>query len=398
MSNDRMTIRTMYPNYYANAWVGHSCHAILESLRECGADVSATVLAKGKGMRTPYVHGIVPRRLLRFLSPKVIDPIRLVGLRFTRTVHQGDVAYVWLGVGAEICDKLRSRGAFVVREMINCTQERRRTELRRAYELLGWPDGSGITDDEIRLEAESLRACDAVYCPSSQVEESVIESGVEESACIGASYGWSEQRIRSAPKMRAPSQEITVLFVGTLDVRKGVPWLLQAWGKAKVRGQLLLAGPVSPEIANRCGDLLAQPNVRCLGHVDNVAPVYDAADIFVLPTWEEGAPLVTLEAMASGLPCVTTPMGTAGALTEREGLIVPPGDVDALADALSRLASNAAWRHELGARAQARAQDFTWAKVGRRRYEHLLAHRERWQPRARPSGWPLLWQISSSGR
>jgi glycosyltransferase involved in cell wall biosynthesis len=188
-----------------------------------------------------------------------------------------------------------------------------------------------------------------------------------------------------------------VLFVGTVDVRKGVPWLLKAWSKAKLRGRLLLAGPVSAEVANGCGDLLSQPNVQCLGHVQDVAIVYDAADMFVLPTWEEGAPLVTLEAMAAGLPCITPAMGTAGAVTDQEGVLVEPGDVDALAEAMARLAADPELRRELGGNARACAQEFTWDKVGRRRFERLAAKRERWSPsRARHHGFPHSWALSST--
>jgi glycosyltransferase involved in cell wall biosynthesis len=335
---------------------------------------------------------------MRFVDPRIVDPIRLVGRRFTRTVSEGDVAYAWLGIHADMCERIRSRGAFVVREMINCTQERRRVELRRAYDLLGWPDGSGITDDQVEREAESLQACDAVYCPSRQVRESVIAAGVDDDACLSASYGWSERRIRSTPpQVRRASGDVTVLFVGTVDVRKGVPWLLKAWSKAKLRGRLLLAGPVSAEVANGCGDLLSQPNVQCLGHVQDVASVYDAADMFVLPTWEEGAPLVTLEAMAAGLPCITTAMGTAGAVTDQEGVLVEPGDVDALAGAMARLAADPELRRELGGNARACAQEFTWDKVGRRRFERLAAKRERWSPsRARHHGFPHSWALSST--
>src|SRR5262249_27259640 len=153
-------------------------------------------------------------------------------------------------------------------------------ELRRAYDLLGWPDGSGITDEAIEEEAESLNACDAVFCPSPQVRESVIACGVDAESCLSGSYGWSERRIHSTPaETRRTGDEVTVLFVGTVDVRKGVPWLLKAWSKARVRGRLLLAGPVSAEVATGCQDLLSQPNVQCLGHVQDIASIYDAADI-----------------------------------------------------------------------------------------------------------------------
>ncbi|MGC4069205.1 MAG: glycosyltransferase family 4 protein [Polyangiaceae bacterium] len=192
-----------------------------------------------------------------------------------------------------------------------------------------------------------------------------------EDRCIDCSYGWSESRLTSHPHAPQPHDGINVLFVGTLDVRKGVPWLLKAWKAAKIRGTLLLAGALNPLLAQQGSNWLDQPNVKLLGHVKDVAAVYDNADCFVFPTWEEGGPMVTLEAMAHGLPCVVTPMGTSGAITEREGIVVAPGSVEALTDALVRLASDAELRKALGDAGYQKSREYTWTQVGARRLAGL---------------------------
>jgi glycosyltransferase involved in cell wall biosynthesis len=87
------------------------------------------------------------------------------------------------------------------------------------------------------------------------------------------------------------------------------------------------------------------------------------ADIFVLPSLFEGTPLTLIEAMWSGLPVVTT--ATAGmkdvVSDQRSGLLVPPGDVGALAAAIDQLTSDAALRRRLGTEAHAVAhREYTW--------------------------------------
>ena len=108
--------------------------------------------------------------------------------------------------------------------------------------------------------------------------------------------------------------------------------------------------------------------------------MYRAADVFCFPTWEEGGPQVTLEAMAAGAVPVVTPMGTAGAFDTADdmAIIVPPGDVDALGGALRSLAEDPDRLRYLKQRIQLRAADYHWDRVGERRREALLKHRRAW--------------------
>jgi glycosyltransferase involved in cell wall biosynthesis len=110
-----------------------------------------------------------------------------------------------------------------------------------------------------------------------------------------------------------------------------------------------------------------------LGYVKDIASVYARADVFAFPSFEEGSPLVTYEAMAHGAAMLVSPMG-AGALVRegREGLVREPGDVAGWVDALRTLARDPDLRARLGRAGRERAQEFTWAAVAGRRREALL--------------------------
>jgi len=86
------------------------------------------------------------------------------------------------------------------------------------------------------------------------------------------------------------------------------------------------------------------------GYRDDAARVVAAADVFALPSWTEGLPLVVLEAMALGRPVVATPVGGTPELVvdEETGLLVPPRDVAALAAALTRVLGDGALGRRLG--------------------------------------------------
>lgn len=375
--NDAFTLHAIFPNYYSEEWVAYTMRSVLEGIAGDGVEPVACVIAKAKNVRFRTVRPLMPRLVYRYAGRFVRDPYRAIVRANLWRMRPGDVVYSWLTGPQDVTRVLQARGLFVAREMINCTMARRRREMREAYRRLGMDDRSHISDEAIERERQDLLAVDAVFCPNDFVLESVLDCGVAPERCIKTSYGWDPERLAGEGRLLPPSEGLNVLFVGTGDVRKGLPWLLEAWAEAGVKGRLLLAGHVQPEVIEHCGPLLRRSDVLQLGYVDDVGAAYRSADAFCFPTWEEGGPLVTLEAMACGLPCIVTPMGTSGAITEANGggLIVPPGDSATLAAALRRLANDADFRGTLGRRGVEIAQDYVWPLVGGKRRDALRALR-----------------------
>jgi glycosyltransferase involved in cell wall biosynthesis len=96
-------------------------------------------------------------------------------------------------------------------------------------------------------------------------------------------------------------------------------------------------------------------HVRFLGERNDIADLLAAADMFVLASHEEGSPNAVIEAMAAGLATIVTDVGGSPEAVADTGLVVPPRDPAALADALLRLGTDATLRDRLGAAAAARA-------------------------------------------
>ncbi len=377
----QMNIEALFPNFHDEVFgVSYTLKSVLEGISGEGVTVGATVFGKGAEVSKPYVHSLMPRQLCQFVVPCLNDPMNWIFRSARRRVRTGDVAYFWLGSPAKMCEYFRARRIMVVREMINCTLQLRRQELKKAYASLREPDRSGITDEMIARERSDLLAVDAVFCPNPFVKASVIEYGVPKSRCIDASYGWSASRLDAGASI-ANHSSFTVAFVGTVDVRKGAPLLLEAWARAEIKGTLLLAGAISAEVERRFAAILSRSDVVRLGHIRDVGSVYRATDVFCFPTWEEGGPLVTLEAMAMGVVPVVTPMGTAGAFsaTDGVGIVVSSGDVDAIVAALRALANDRSRLVELKRRAKVRASQFSWALVGKRRRDALVIAKNHWQ-------------------
>lgn len=388
---DNFSIETYFPNYWAEGAVALTMSSIVANMASPSIDVRANVLTSVAGPRPPFIKPLMNVHLYRWLKSWIKRPSDALLKASRHRLKPFDVAYMWLESPPHISAYHRERNVLVVREMINCTQQRRRDELTNAY--LAFGRGShGISDELIETERQHVLGADYVFCPNPFVKESVVKYGFPAERCILTSYGWSERRMNGTSVLPDKDDAFTVVFAGTVDVRKGAPVLLEAWDQAKVKGRLLLAGAISDEVAQKYGDILRRDNVRCLGYVRDVGAVYRSGSVFCFPTWEEGGPQVTFEAMSQGLAPVVTPMGTGGAFTADEniGIVVQPGDVNGFVEAFRRLEQDVEYRRTLQAAAKIRAQRFTWQVVGAQRRSELIRSRQQWLASlGQPSAVPL---------
>jgi glycosyltransferase involved in cell wall biosynthesis len=148
--------------------------------------------------------------------------------------------------------------------------------------------------------------------------------------------------------------EVAVLFVARLEARKDPLGAIAAIEAARAEGADLVLvvagdGPLLEEVRGRTG-----AGVRALGHRDDLDDLYDATDLFLLPSHREGMSMALLEAMAHGLaPVVADGAGNAEAVADA-GLVFAAGNSEAMAAALAALAADPAERARLGAAARAR--------------------------------------------
>lgn len=163
----------------------------------------------------------------------------------------------------------------------------------------------------------------------------------------------------------APGRPV-VMTLGRLTVMKGHRHLLDALPQLlrQVPDVVVVVigdGHLRLALADRAEQLGVAHAVRLIGHRADARGLLDAADVFVLPSRHEGMPLAVLEAMDAGLPIVgTSVIGTSEAVEDGvSGLLVPPQDPAALAEALGALLGEPEVRHRMGT-------------AGRRRYERLF--------------------------
>jgi phosphatidylinositol alpha-mannosyltransferase len=168
---------------------------------------------------------------------------------------------------------------------------------------------------------------------------------------------------------------LDVLFVGRLEPRKGLAYLLRAWSSVRMavpRARLIVVGGGEHASSyQRYARDRGWTEVVFAGHVshDDLPRYYQTADVFCAPsTGQESFGIVLLEAMAAGKPIVATAIaGYSEVVTHgQQGLLVRPKESDDLTEALVALLRDVALRRELGERGQATARAYDWVRVADR--------------------------------
>jgi glycosyltransferase involved in cell wall biosynthesis len=222
-----------------------------------------------------------------------------------------------------------------------------------------------------RMVAEYEEA-DAIVAPSRWVVQSFLDHGVPASKLHRVP--WGVIPVTGPVDRRGRTGRPRILFVGGCSQRKGVPYLLDAFRRLQGEATLRLVGSPDVELFRRAGGL--PPACEAVGAktTPELAAEYDAADIFVLPSVEDGSALATILAMAAGLPVIVSDQAGADLVVDGvNGFIVPARDASALAARMEQLIANPELRARMGAAAAASAVTRTWETYGRELYGGVYA-------------------------
>lgn len=143
-------------------------------------------------------------------------------------------------------------------------------------------------------------------------------------------------------KLQLPQKKKIILSAGRLEQVKGHEFLIKAFAKLSDDFFLIIAGDglLKKALKQLSKTLKVDNRILFTGNVDNLIDYYQASDVFCLPSLNEGLPLVLLEAQASGLAIVCTDVGgCADAIDEKSGVLVSPGDSEALLNGINQVFS-----------------------------------------------------------
>ena len=227
----------------------------------------------------------------------------------------------------------------------------------------------------IERHRKEIAEADRILVPSDYVRDTLVARGADPARLAILPYGVDIERFRPAAAKPA-GEGLRLLFVGHIGQRKGIRYLLEAMRRLAGRGvTLTLVGRIT------CDPAALAPWREHFTHVPHVPfhevhALFQNADAFVYPSLHEGSAFVTYEALASGLPVITTLNAGSVVRDGAEGLIVPIRDVDALVAAIERLYLDRNLRTGMVQAARRRAEDFTWGHYAAR----LAGLLDSWRP------------------
>lgn len=293
--------------------------------------IHTPVIAAGQ-----YVH--IPKRLSRdlfYLNFKIFDSW------VAKRIEACDALVSLSGTGLKSGEVVQRRGGRYV-----CDRGSSHIRYQNAIiseEYARWGFKIQACDPRVidREEAEYAQA-DAIFVPSEFARRSFIEMGVAAEKVRVIPYGVRLERFRQTQEKSKESFD--VLFAGTVSLRKGIPYLLEAFRKLHhPQKRLRLAGPVEPETAI----LLGRENlngIEVLGRMPQtkLAEYMSMSHVLVLPSVEDGFGLVMAQAMACGAVVISSENTGGPDLYKSgvEGFVVPIRQAQILADRLQELAEN----------------------------------------------------------
>ncbi len=326
------------------------------STKARGAEAAAIV-----ARRIPHAQSLASRLMYR--SKDLFD--RDVAQAVPR---DGGSAVVAMFASAEhTLGAARKSARFAVLNFVNSHPEYHNRYLR---EFAGLSHGHRELVPEpvaARVQRE-IDVADLLLVPSRFVANQLVELGVDNQRIALRPYGVDLSGFHPAVGEPSPGRSrVRCLFVGQISHRKGIVPLLRAARLLTAHPiEFILVGPMVSREVLRDG---VPENVRYLGATvhEGVAAMMRSADIFILPSIEDACPLVVLEAMATGLPTITTDHCGAGEFIDNgvDGVVVPAGDAEALSRAVEMLAGDPLLRASMASAARRRvAEGHSWDEYG----------------------------------
>ena len=307
-----------------------------------------------------------PRLPFRFRQSAIRSSDRALGIaagKRARATGSGLISYSYYGF-----DAFRTYGGPAILFQVHPHPASIRRIL--SAELAAHPDCAAsllqewelsLPDAEFQRLVEEPRLASRLLCASSFTRQTLIENGADPSAIRVVPYGVDLQRFVPAPQPPTSAGPLKLLFVGRINQRKGIKYLLQAL-------DLLDTREVEVTVCGRAVDGLdlfrpyaGRVTVRPSVSFQELQAAFQSADLFVLPSVAEGFGQVLLEALASGLPILSTTHTAAPDLITNgeEGFIVEPGRPDLLAEKIEWALAHRAELRSMRSAARSTASRFT---------------------------------------
>jgi glycosyltransferase involved in cell wall biosynthesis len=300
---------------------------------------------------------------------------RQYGRRFAEMVRrhslcQGQGLYTFPSTALPLFQQVSHQGMKLFLDQFSAPRKIMSHLIKEEYERWpGWEKpNSWAASSTASLESEKQEChlADAIFCPSKFVAQGLESLNIPSDKIFLVPYGVDRGRFSCERPPWNGHRPLRLLFVGEVNLLKGVPYLYQALERlgatevtARLVGAVALQEPYRGLLARRSELTGLVPRTEIRWH-------YEWADLLIFPTICDSFGIVQVEALSAGLPVITTPNAGSVVRDGVDGFIVPIRDAEALAEKIDLLAHNAELLGWMSQNAKERSQEFSWEKYGER--------------------------------
>ena len=297
------------------------------------------------------------QRYLKNFSPKINHYLanlshKMISNKVAKNMGEANILIALSQCGLEAGKKIKKLNGKFICDRGSAHILYQKEILKEEYKELNIPFNE-ISDDTINREINEYDEANIISVPSTFALNTFLEKGFDRKKLFLNSYGVDLQRFKPLPRIK--SDKFKVLYVGSLRVRKGIFYLLDAFKKLNFKNkELTLIGPIQKNIKKKIEKYFSE-NIKYLSVIKHTQlnKYYSNADVFVQPSVEEGLSLVIAEALACGCPVIAT-LNT-GAIDlfsdENEGFIIKPRSVEKIYEKLEQLADDKNLKERMSANA-----------------------------------------------
>jgi glycosyltransferase involved in cell wall biosynthesis len=314
-------------------------------------------------------------RLYRFMNPSIFNNFKddffdnLVNKQLKK-FPSFDLFVGWSHYSLRSMQTARKKGAIIVIESGSSHIQEQQQLLEEEYKK--WNiTFNPIHPDVIAKMTYEYECTDYIMTLSTASRTSFIKHGISPQKLLQSTCGIDVDYFLSQPKELNRDKKFRVIFVGLVNLRKGIPYLIEAWNKINLPAslsELVIVGPIQKDMAQLLPQLTLKKNIVFYGPTnrETLKKIYYQSSLFVLPSVEDGFGMVMGEAMACGLPVIcSTNTGAPDVIDDRiHGFLVPPQNSCVLAEKIGWFYKHQFACKNMGNEGRRRILDFTWNNYG----------------------------------
>ncbi len=318
----------------------------------------------------------IQRYLIKSFDPyPVLD--KVYDLLATKKIDSCDIYHGWRGHSYHGLRAAKKYGAITIIQNASTHPVYQNKVINQEYKKYGF-GFEAFSKGGLNNAVKEINEADYTLVPSKFAYDSFLQQGYPKEKLIMIPFGIDLQKF--SPVKHKPDKKFRAIFVGQVNLRKGIQYLLKAWEELNLaNAELLVIGRVLPEAEKIVHTYSKNESIKFIGFTD-LRQYYAMSDVFVFPSIEEGSALVNYEAMACGLPIITTPNAGSVARDGLDGFIIPIRNVKKIKEKLNFFYKNPNKARKMGKNARKNIERYTWEESGRKlleAYKIILAKKNK---------------------